>query len=52
MYYEAKEFIELIEKGEMESNINTYENSLVTMEIMDEVRKQIGVRFPADNKGL
>jgi len=52
MYYEAKEFIELVEKGEVESKINTYENSLVTMEIMDEVRKQIGVRFPADNKEL
>jgi predicted dehydrogenase len=52
MYYEAKEFIDLIERGETESTINTYENSLVTMEIMDDVRKQIGVRFPADNKGL
>ena len=48
MYYEAKEFVELIQQGKKESNKNTFANSLLTMEIMDEARKQIGVVFPAD----
>jgi scyllo-inositol 2-dehydrogenase (NADP+) len=50
MYYEAKEFIELIERGELESKVNSYANSLAVMQIMDEARKQIGLVFPADNK--
>ncbi|MFE8703110.1 Gfo/Idh/MocA family protein [Cytobacillus sp. FJAT-54145] len=48
MYYEAEEFVNLIKKGQLESSINSYEHSLWTMEIMDEVRKQIGVVFPSD----
>ncbi|MDF2904583.1 MAG: oxidoreductase protein, partial [Bacillus sp. (in: firmicutes)] len=35
MYYEAKEFIELIKSGKVESMINSYENSLTVMEIID-----------------
>ncbi|PLT34531.1 Gfo/Idh/MocA family protein [Bacillus sp. V5-8f] len=50
MYYEAKEFVDLIQDGKTESTINTFENSLLTMEILDEVRKQIGVVFPADRE--
>ncbi|WP_169087098.1 Gfo/Idh/MocA family protein [Paenibacillus sp. PL91] len=48
MYYEAKEFIELIKAGRTESTVNTFENSLTTLEIMDEARKQIGLVYPAD----
>ncbi|WP_010282984.1 Gfo/Idh/MocA family protein [Bacillus timonensis] len=48
MYYEAKEFIDLIKKGFLESTINTYENSIVVMEILDEARNQMGLVFPAD----
>lgn len=47
-YYEIAEFINLIESGRMESNINTLENSLTTIEIIDEIRHQLGVIFPAD----
>lgn len=50
MYYEAKEFIELIERGELESRVNSHENSLAVMEIMVEARRQIGLVYPADNK--
>lgn len=50
MYYEAKEFIELIQNGKLESDINTFERSLQTMRIMDDVRQQIGLVFPADEK--
>lgn len=50
MYYEAAEFIELINNGNTESDINSLENSLTVMEIMDEYRRQMGVVFPADKK--
>ena len=50
MYYEAKEFIDLIQSGKLESPVNSYEVSLQVMEIMDEVRKQTGIIFPADLK--
>ncbi len=47
-YYEVSEFIDLIMAGRNESSVNSHENSLVVMEIIDEVRRQIGVVFPAD----
>lgn len=47
-YYEIKEFIDLLEQGKQESLVNSWKNSLTTMEIMDEVRRQLGVRYPAD----
>jgi predicted dehydrogenase len=48
MYYEMKEFVDLIQNDLYESKINTYENSIKVMEVMDEARKQIGVVYPAD----
>jgi scyllo-inositol 2-dehydrogenase (NADP+) len=48
MFYEAKEFIDLILKGHVESEINSYQNSLIAMEIIDEARRQLGIVFPAD----
>lgn len=48
MYYEAEEFIELIQTGCRESSINSLSNSLMAVEIMDEARRQIGLTFPAD----
>ncbi|MFP3123198.1 Gfo/Idh/MocA family oxidoreductase [Ectobacillus funiculus] len=50
MFYEAKEFIELIQAGKLESSTNSHANSLAVMEIIDEARKQIGVVFPSDKK--
>lgn len=47
-YYEIKEFIDLILSGRRESDVNSLENSLITMEIIDEVRRQLGVVYPAD----
>ncbi|MDR2121294.1 MAG: Gfo/Idh/MocA family oxidoreductase [Tannerella sp.] len=47
-YYEVAEFIDLILSGRQESSINSFENSLITMEILDEIRRQLGVSFPAD----
>jgi predicted dehydrogenase len=45
-YYEIAEFIDLIQSGRLESAVNSLENSLITMEIMDEIRRQTGIVFP------
>ncbi|GIN62775.1 putative oxidoreductase YulF [Robertmurraya siralis] len=50
MYYETKEFIELLKNRKYESNINTFETSQLVMEILDEARKQMGVVYPSDLK--
>ena len=47
-YYEIAEFINLIEQDKKESDINTLDNSLATIEIIDEIRRQLGVHYPAD----
>jgi len=47
-YYEIKDFIDLLESGKTEHPINSHENSLIVMEIMDEIRRQIGLVYPAD----
>lgn len=49
-YYEIAEFINLVEQGKKESLVNTLDNSLATMEIIDEIRRQLGVHYPADNQ--
>jgi len=49
-YYEAAEFMDMIESGRKESEINSHENSLITIEIIDEIRRQLGVKYPADEK--
>lgn len=48
MYYEVKEFIELIETNKLESVTNTHQLSLTVMEILETARQQIGLTFPAD----
>ncbi|MBS4535576.1 Gfo/Idh/MocA family oxidoreductase [Clostridium sp. D2Q-14] len=50
MYYEAKEFIELIKAGKTESRINSLEMSRNVMRILEESRKQMGVIYPADKE--
>lgn len=47
-YYEVAEFIDLVLTSRKESTVNTLENSLITLEIIDEVRRQLGVVYPAD----
>ncbi len=46
MYYEVEEFIKLIQTKENAKIHNQY--SLMELEIMDEARKQMGLKFPAD----
>ncbi|RXT06426.1 Gfo/Idh/MocA family protein [Ammoniphilus sp. CFH 90114] len=48
MYYEVKAFINLVKKGQLESSLNSHQRSITVMEIMDEVRTQIGLVYPAD----
>jgi predicted dehydrogenase len=48
MYYEAKEFVELITLKKQQSEINSHQNSLITAKILEDTRKQIGLVFPAD----
>lgn len=47
-HLEMTEFIDLIESGQRQSAVNSHSNSLHTMMIIDEIRRQIGVSFPAD----
>ena len=49
-YYEIAEFIDLIQSGRKESENNSLDNSLITIEIIDEIRRQSGVVFPADER--
>lgn len=49
-YFEIAEFINLIQAKKTKSEINSHEHSLVTIEIIDEIRRQLGVIYPADNK--
>lgn len=49
-YYEMAEFISLVLDGKRESATNSHGNSITTLEIIDEIRRQTGVVFPADMK--
>ncbi|WP_379132048.1 Gfo/Idh/MocA family protein [Paenibacillus sp. sgz500958] len=48
MYYEIEEFITLLQNGERESHVNSHANSLAVAEVMEEARRQIGLRYAAD----
>ena len=48
--YEIDEFIKLVQQGKTESQLNSHERTLKSIEVMDEIRKQIGLVFPADEK--
>ncbi len=50
MYYEIQEFIRLAQSGETAESYN--QNSISTIELLDEARKIMGIRFPADDKVL
>lgn len=47
-YYEIAEFIDLVLAGKRESEILSHKNSLITIEIVDEIRKQLDIVYPAD----
>ena len=49
MCYEIREFVQLVESGRTQSAINTHALSRGVLQVMDEVRRQTGVRYPADD---
>lgn len=49
-YYEIKEFIDMVLEGKKESSVNSLDTSLATIEVIDEIRKQLGIKYPADNQ--
>lgn len=50
MFYEVKEFINLVKDNQLQSSVNSYQNTLITSEILEEARKQIGIVYPADQQ--
>lgn len=48
MAYEIKEFISLINNNLLESSINSHKNSLNTIKVIEEIRRIIGLVYPAD----
>ena len=40
--------MDLIQAGKRESSVNSHENSLITLEVIDEIRRQLGIIYPAD----
>ena len=53
MTYEVEEFIQLILNQKGESAINSLQFSYEVMQVLDEIRSQIGLVYPADlNKAI
>lgn len=48
MFWEADECAYALKDGRKESQVQTLAESLIVMEVMDEVRKQNGIAFPHD----
>jgi len=44
--YEAAEAMECLDKGLIQSNSMNHEKSMLLMEILDEIRKECGIRYP------
>jgi predicted dehydrogenase len=47
-YYEIKEFIDLIQEDKQISSINSWDTSLDTLRVIDEIRRQLGIAYEAD----
>jgi predicted dehydrogenase len=47
--YEIGHFIDLIGAGLVESPVNTHARSIAVLEIVDEIRRQSGIVYPADS---
>lgn len=52
MYFEVKDFIEMIQSGRIESSYNSFDLALDVKSVMDEVRRQIGLHFKSDDQDL
>jgi predicted dehydrogenase len=47
--HEAMEVAECVAAGKLESEVMSLDESLALMATMDEIRRQIGLKYPADN---
>lgn len=50
MYYESREFINAIQNKSVETNTNPHKLSIDVIKVLDEIRRNIGVKFDADSK--
>lgn len=50
MFYEVQEFINTITTNKIESDVNSHKLSGDVLEVLDEIRRQRGIIFPADLK--
>ena len=50
MIYQVQEVVKCLDEGRNESPNYTWEEMLSTMKIMDEMRRQIGLKYPQDLK--
>ncbi len=44
--YEIDAFVKTIENGELENNIMTHEQTRISMDLLDKIRKEIGLVYP------
>ncbi|MDB5140927.1 MAG: afr 2 [Mucilaginibacter sp.] len=47
--YEARHVNECLKKGFTESNVVTFADTLLLMEMLDQIREKAGIHYPADN---
>jgi len=47
--YEIKGVIQCLDEGKIESNVHSWNDTIACMKILDKIRKQIGLRYDADN---
>lgn len=50
LYYPLETFINLIKSGDLESPNDKFQDIIYALQTTDEYRKQIGLRFPSDEK--
>lgn len=48
MVYEIEEFVQVIKSDLNESQVNTLKKSLEIISVVEEIRKDLGIRFQAD----
>lgn len=50
MVYELKDFIQTLKENRLESSNNTHQLTIDVMEVLDEIRRQVGVHYQCDEE--
>ncbi|MDY7095865.1 MAG: Gfo/Idh/MocA family oxidoreductase [Acidobacteriota bacterium] len=50
LHYQAAAMMETLDRGEVENGIMPHEESIAVLRVMDELRRQLGMRFPCESK--